>query len=445
MNGGYGGAVVQGDAEADGFDGVEGEDGVDAGKQGSDALPGQAAHHDGRDLGMGGVRGGLSIGGRHGTQEARGKDGGIRAGCTRGYPGGYPGSGVSRSQAIALVQHQDLGCAGGADLTEDAEHFGNVNLGVVRGNVDNMQDQGGFGYFLKRRAEGLNQRGGQITDETDGIAQENTSARGQSDGADGGVERGEHFRVGEDGGGGQPVEKRRLPSVGIASQRDRGDRDGVALAAMEGAAPAYALQIALQFGDADTDAAAVGFELGFTGSAGADAAAQAGQRGTLAGQPGQQILELRQFHLEAPFSGARPAGEDVEDELGAIDDPCGSATGRDSGLDIALLGGSEVVIDDDDIGFEGFGKLADFFDFAFAEKRGGIGMGADLKGFTDDDRAGAEGEFFQFGKGLAGGRRSCASAPFKAGQDGAFGGLFERDRRTYSPISFQTKRLPKPK
>jgi hypothetical protein len=45
-------------------------------------------------------------------------------------------------------------------------------------------------------------------------------------------------------------------------------------------------------------------------------------------------VELGEFDLELAFAGAGGAGEDVEDELGAVDD-----AGFDDALDVALLRG----------------------------------------------------------------------------------------------------------
>ena len=74
------------------------------------------------------------------------------------------------------------------------------------------------------------------------------------------------------------------------------------LFAMQGAAGAHAFEIVLELADARGDAAAVGFEFGFAGSAGADAAAQTGDCDALAREPRQQIFQLRQFDLQTAFA-----------------------------------------------------------------------------------------------------------------------------------------------
>ncbi len=55
----------------------------------------------------------------------------------------------------------------------------------------------------------------------------------------------------------------------------------------------------------------------------------------------QEVVELGQLDLEAPLAGARAAGEDVEDELGAVE---GLAPHRV--LEVPLLGGRELVVEE---------------------------------------------------------------------------------------------------
>ena len=120
---------------------------------------------------------------------------------------------------------------------------------------------------------------------------------------------------------------------------------------MQGAAGAHAFQVVLDLLDAAGDAAAVGFQLGFAGTAGADAAAQPRHLHAVAGEARQQVVQLRQFHLQAAFAGAGARGEDIEDELGAVDD-----LGIEGLFQVALLGGGQVVVEDDDVGGAGLAR-----------------------------------------------------------------------------------------
>ena len=66
-------------------------------------------------------------------------------------------------------------------------------------------------------------------------------------------------------------------------------------------------------------------------------------------QPRQQVLQLRQLHLQLAFPRARAPGEDVEDELRAIDD-----LAADRLFDVPQLRRRQLVVEDDDVDV-GFG------------------------------------------------------------------------------------------
>ena len=86
--------------------------------------------------------------------------------------------------------------------------------------------------------------------------------------------------------------------------------------------------------NAAIDLAAIGFQLSFARTAGADAAAELRHLHAASGQSREQVLQLRQLHLELAFAGAGVAGEDVEDELGAVED-----AGVEFAFQVALLRG----------------------------------------------------------------------------------------------------------
>ena len=208
---------------------------------------------------------------------------------------------------------------GGANLVQNLAHVRGLLERGGRSHVHHVQHQRGFLNLLERGTKRLHQRGGQVADEADGVAEENAAARGQQQRADGGIERGEQPRVGEHAGLGEPVEKGGLSGVGVAGERERGQRNRAAAAPVDGAAGAHALQIELDLLNAMGDAAPVGFELRFARPAGAYAAAQPRHLDAVPGEARQQVIELRQFDLEAAFARAGARGEDVEDQLGAVD------------------------------------------------------------------------------------------------------------------------------
>ena len=149
-----------------------------------------------------------------------------------------------------------------------------------------------------------------------------------------GIEGGEHALAFQHTGVGQCIEQRRLAGIGIADEGDGSDRRGFAAPALLPADAADIFQLLLDMANAAIDLAAIGFQLSFARAAGADAAAQLRHLHAASCQSRQQVLQLRQFHLELAFAGAGVAGEDVEDKLGAVED-----AGIQFALQVALLRG----------------------------------------------------------------------------------------------------------
>src|SRR5207249_6334975 len=134
-----------------------------------------------------------------------------------------------------------------------------------------------------------------------------------------------------------------------------------------GAVAPHLLDLALDGLDALPDAAAVGLELRLAGSPRADAAAEARHQRALAGEARQHVVELRQLHLEPALAAARPPGEDVEDELGAVE-----RLAADPALEVALLGGRQLLVEEQEVDVLGLGGARDLFDLAAADERGGV-------------------------------------------------------------------------
>ena len=88
--------------------------------------------------------------------------------------------------------------------------------------------------------------------------------------------------------------------------------------------------------------------------------------------------------------------EDIEDERGAVDDFDVLADGF---FKIGLLGGTQLVVEDDEIGGKGPGELSDFLGFARSDERPRIGR-IELLG-SDGDGIGASrvGKTFELGEG----------------------------------------------
>ena len=124
--------------------------------------------------------------------------------------------------------------------------------------------------------------------------------------SDGRIESCEYTRVGEHARLRQPVEKSGLPGIGVSGQSECEERHGLTLPTLHSARAAHGFQVAFEPLDALVNAAPVGFKLGFAGASRTDTAAQPGHGNTLPGQPGQQVIELRQFDLKLTFSRPRP-------------------------------------------------------------------------------------------------------------------------------------------
>ena len=88
-------------------------------------------------------------------------------------------SAASPLQQVEFVQHQQLGDGGRADLGQDLHHVGGLRGRRGSGDIDDVQHQRGFGHLFERGAKGLHQRGGQIADEADRVAQQHAPAGGQ--------------------------------------------------------------------------------------------------------------------------------------------------------------------------------------------------------------------------------------------------------------------------
>ena len=139
-----------------------------------------------------------------------------------------------------------------------------------------MDEQVGLHRLLERRAEGLDELGGQVPHEADRVGHRVDAPVGGPAAARRGVEGGEQGVLDEQARARQPVEQRALARVRVADDGDRGDAAAPPALAAEGAGGVHAAQPAAQDGDARVDAAPVGLEPGLAGPAAADADAGGG-------------------------------------------------------------------------------------------------------------------------------------------------------------------------
>ena len=144
-------------------------------------------------------------------------------------------------------------------------------------------------------------------------------------------------------------------------------------------APADLGDLPFEHRDPVTDATPVGFQLGFARAARADSAAQARQRLRRSGQARQPVLELRQLDLKLPFTRARPAREDVENQLRAIDH-----TPAEDLFEVAGLCRRELVVEHHDVDVQLGAGTGDQLRLPAADERRGIGETPLLRRAQDD-------------------------------------------------------------
>jgi hypothetical protein len=189
--------------------------------------------------------------------------------------------------------------------------------------------------------------------------------------------------------------------------------------ALGGAVAADGVEFADEFVDALLDFAAVGFELGFAfAAAHADAAFLAGKVGPEPGQARQQMLQLGQFDLQLAFPGAGALSEDVEDQLGAIED-----LEFEHLFEAAALAGRQLVIEDDGIDLDSsWQRVANSWALPGPMNVLAVGFSIFWVPVADDIGAGGLGELTEFGEGIldvpVGSRLELG-----ADEEGAFAGL----------------------
>ncbi len=232
-----------------------------------------------------------------------------------------------------------------------------------------MQQQVGFARFLQRRAECGDQFVRQVAHESDGIGERRLEAGRQVQAAHRRIERREQLvgciRVGAR----EAIEQGRLAGVGVTDQRDRRHLLPLALLPRGLTLLQHLLDAIVEGLDALADQAAVGFELGFTRPAQADAAAAlALEVGPAAHEARGHVLQLREFDLQLAFERARALRKDVEDQAAAVEHAALQFL-----LEIAFLAGAQRAVDDDEIGGERFDARAQFLDLAGADQEAGIG------------------------------------------------------------------------
>ena len=135
---------------------------------------------------------------------------------------------------------------------------------------------------------------------------------------------------------------------------------------------------------------AVGFQLGFTGAAGADGALLTLQMGPHAGKPRQQVFVLGQLYLQPALFGFGSLGKDVENQRAAVEHPnlCHL-------LQCAVLRGRQVIVEYDHRRIVMLYQLGQLRGLALAKQRARIRGGPVLQHFGATDSTGGLQKGFQ--------------------------------------------------
>ena len=230
----------------------------------------------------------------------------------------------------------------------------------------------------------------QVADEPHRVAQEDGPPAGQLPAAGPRVERGEEQVLGKNVGTGQRVQERTLAGIGVADQGNghlRPPRGDLALAAMLDGA-----ELLPQIADPLLGQAAIDLQLLLAGAAQTHAALRLARE--VRPHPLQArhlVFQLGQLDRQAGLVRLGAAGEDVEDQLRAVEDL--QAGGF---LKIAGLAGAEIVIEKDHVGHFGVGQGGQLLHLSLAQVGCRIGRLAMLSELAHDARAGGFRKTLQF-------------------------------------------------
>ena len=179
---------------------------------------------------------------------------------------------------------------------------------------------------------------------------------------------------------------------------------------------AHFLEVTLQAGNALLHAATVHLELGFAGAPRADAAGLARKVRPHAGQPREKILQLGQLDLQAPLAAAGAAGEDVEDELRAVEN-----LARGDAFEVPPLRRGKLVVEDDGTRTVLGAQPGDLLGLPLADVVGRCRMVQLLRHGVHHLGPRGGGEFAQFGQRILQVPAGHAIV-FEADEDGLLGG-----------------------
>ncbi len=281
--------------------------------------------------------------------------------------------GLDGGDEVGFAEDADEGFGAESELFDDGFDGGDLGVYLRIGRVDDVEQDIGIVELFERRFEGGDEIFGKVADEADGIGEDDFFEFWEAQTAARRVERGKELIFGIDPGICQDVEKRRFSGVCVADEAENGDVLGVAFFALKFAAGLAVFELALQGLHAFAGFSAVHFEFCLARTAAAHAARQAAHGGVFVDEFGEIVFELREFDLELSVGGFCALGEDVEDELRAIEDFMRERLGDD-----ARLRRGEFAIEDDEFGVVVEGMELDLLQFSRTDEAFGVGRFAAL-------------------------------------------------------------------
>ena len=154
-----------------------------------------------------------------------------------------------------------------AERGQDIGHVGGLFGGFGVADIADMQNHVGFKNLFQGGAEGGDQLGWQVGNETDSVRGDDLAPRGQDKAAHGGVESGKQHVLGQNIGPGHAIEQGGFAGIGISDKGDQRKRHLAAAGAVQFAGFYHTIQLTFQTDHMVVDGAAVLFDLGFTGAA----------------------------------------------------------------------------------------------------------------------------------------------------------------------------------
>jgi hypothetical protein len=136
---------------------------------------------------------------------------------------------------------------------------------------------------------------------------------------------------------------------------------------------AHGLDVLAKTGDAVPNAPLADFKFTFARSPRADAAGLLLEPAEFLRGPGEHVIQLGQLHLQLAFPRAGALGENIQNQARAVDD-----FGRHDFLQVPLLGGRQLGVNDHRAQLLLAGEVRDLLDLAPPEERRRIGARAFL-------------------------------------------------------------------